>query len=242
MSELRILLHDEVQLLDWGETRAGGPYVKLRLRDPEMLEVFRGMDTATAKRTGHIFNMTLAEGDIAEIASEPAPDASHGHFWRDLMRSSFFNAPPVLRAIAPESVYEGWIRKRPSWVSGEQDWDSEKGEGRCEPCHVRVVEEGSGTAIKPPYFCVPMTHCEHELQHRSGYAAVLGLDDSDLALQQFTNHARGLRIEWASKHLAHLLRAGCKSRSEVSPDEVRRWVEENGLTSYLPAALRASSP
>lgn len=60
----KILLHEEVQLMDWGESRSAGPFVKFRLDDPQLLEIFRGMDTATAKRTGHILNITVSAGDI----------------------------------------------------------------------------------------------------------------------------------------------------------------------------------
>jgi hypothetical protein len=63
----KILLHDEVQLLDWGESRSAGPYIKFRLKDPAMLEVFRGMDTATAKKEGHVLNLTVSQGDIASV-------------------------------------------------------------------------------------------------------------------------------------------------------------------------------
>lgn len=67
----KVLLHEEVQLMDWGESRSAGPFVKFRLDDPQLLEVFRGMDTASAKRTGHILNITVSEGDIIDSAAPP---------------------------------------------------------------------------------------------------------------------------------------------------------------------------
>jgi len=75
-----VLLHEEVQLMDWGESRSAGPFIKFRLDDPALLEVFRGMDTATAKRTGHILHLTVAEGDIV-AAPEPAPVSGEGVYY-----------------------------------------------------------------------------------------------------------------------------------------------------------------
>jgi len=71
--DINILLADEIQLLDFGESRSIGPWIKLRLNDPDQLAVFRGMDTATAKKTGHIMNLVLSQGDIAAMAEDDRP-------------------------------------------------------------------------------------------------------------------------------------------------------------------------
>ena len=244
MTQPEIILHDETQLVDWGESRAGGPWIKLRLSDPDLLDQFRSMDTATLKKTGHILHCTLADGDIARLAeSEPEPEKpQHGPFWRDLIAAGFFRSPPVLKAIGPETQFEDWIRSRPSVLDGNYDTDPETGEIRNEVCHVRRVSEGSGTATKPPYFAVPMTHEQHAYQHQHGEVAVLAVagihKDPEGAAEWFARKADQYRTEWASKNLAHKLKPGCQSRGEVSPDQVREWLLDNDLWQYLPERLR----
>jgi hypothetical protein len=75
--DVKPVIADEVQLVDWGESRSGGPWVKLRLSDPALLERLRGLDTATAKHTGHIFDLLLAES-----AQDPKPEVRRK--WDDL--------------------------------------------------------------------------------------------------------------------------------------------------------------
>lgn len=76
---VKTILADEVQLLGWGDGRQTGPWIKLRLADPNHLEIFRGLDTATSTKAGHIFDLLLAENDespqvpIAATAKEPKP-------------------------------------------------------------------------------------------------------------------------------------------------------------------------
>lgn len=236
--ELDILLHSESQLLDWGESRSTGPWIKLRLPDPDLLDVFRGMDTATMKKTGHILHITIAQGDIATLAEEEPPSRGrYGEFWRDLIASGFFRALPVLREIGSEDRFEEWIRQQPSVINGNCDWDPDKGERRCEPAHIRSVADGSGTAEKPPYFAVPMTHKQHQLQHDKGYSAVTGLIPGE-AIEFLSKRADRYRTEWASLRLAEILAPNTSSRAEVHPDMVRSWVSENDLGNYFPKKLR----
>jgi hypothetical protein len=56
-----VLYFGEVQLMDFGESRTGGPWIKLRLPNPEDLAIFRGLDIGELKKTGHIFNLILTE-------------------------------------------------------------------------------------------------------------------------------------------------------------------------------------
>lgn len=238
---VEIILHDETQLVDWGESRAGGPWIKLRLSDPALLERFRGMDTASMKKTGHILNCTLAEGDIVELAEDLPEKPQHGKFWRALIASGFFRADPVLRAIGPEVAFEAWIRKQPSVLDSAMDWDTRTGEGRCEVAHVRRVAEGSGTSERPPYFAVPLTSEQHRMQHQSGEGAALlrwGSHPEADAKQWFEAKADHFRNEWASKRLAQALSPGCSSRSEVAGDAVLAWCKENDLMRYMPRSLR----
>jgi hypothetical protein len=42
--DVKPVLADEVQLLSYGETRTTGAWVKFRLSDVKLLEIFRGLD------------------------------------------------------------------------------------------------------------------------------------------------------------------------------------------------------
>lgn len=170
----------------------------------------------------------------------------YGSYWRKLIAAGVFNALPVLKAIAPEGDFQEWVRDLPSFLSGMGDYDESTGEMKCEVCHVRVVSEGSGTAIKPPYFYVPMTHREHSVQHDHGYSECLKRFAKDkslvagdkTAVEVFANKAADLRTEWASITLASKLAPGCGSRAEVSPHLVITFFQERNLMAYLPARLR----
>lgn len=235
--ELKILFHDSVQLMDFGESRTGGPWIKLRLPDPDDLHVFRGMDPAQMKKTQHVLHCTIAEGDIVQLAEEAPPERRYGKWWRDLIASGFFRAPRVLAAIGTEDEFENWIREQPSVIDGNADWDEVMGESRCEPAHIRRVADGSGTAEKPPYFAVPMTHKQHQLQHDKGYSAVTGMTEGE-AIEWLAKKADHYRTEWASLTLASQLVPDTPSRGDVHPDMVRIWLETNDLTQYLPERLR----
>lgn len=252
MTGLNIILHDETQLVDWGESRAGGPWIKLRLSDPELLQQFRGMDTATLKKTGHILHCTLAEGDIAAAADEPEPDqddesrAAAGEFWRALIAGGFFRAPQVCRAIGPESAFEDWIRSQPA-VCGPDDYDEKTGEIRNQCAHVRRVAEGAGTSEKPPYFAVPLSARAHRFQHDAGERQCLSsygvhVADEPAAKEWFDKQADAHRTEWASKRLCKKLRPELDweqvSRTVVSPEAVIAWAHENDVERFLPKRVR----
>ncbi len=241
--ELNILFHDEVQFLDFGESRTTGPWIKLRLRDPDDLAIFRAMDPGEMKRTNHVLHCTIASGDIATVVpAEEPPGKKYGQFWRSLIRSGFFRAPPVLAAIGTEDEFEEWIREQPSVIGGGGDWVEELGERRCQPAHVRRVSEGSGTATKPPYFAVPMTSHEHnQVQHQHGYSRVTGLEAGE-AIEWLAKKADQYRTEWASLTLASKLVPDTPSRGHVHPELVLLWVEENSLERFLPKAARDRLP
>jgi len=51
----------EVQLADWGETSAGGPYAKFRYPDAEDISIFRGKDRASKSKAGSRYYLFLIE-------------------------------------------------------------------------------------------------------------------------------------------------------------------------------------
>lgn len=62
-----------------------------------------------------------------------------------------------------DAQYQEWVRLWPSCLSGAYS----EGVGKCEFAHVRRASN-SGTAYKPEYSGIPLTHEEHALQHQKG--------------------------------------------------------------------------
>lgn len=65
-----------------------------------------------------------------------------------------------------DAEYQAWVRLWPSCLSDAYS-EVVNGVGKCEFAHVRRAEE-SGVAYKPEYSGVPLTHCEHAMQHQKG--------------------------------------------------------------------------
>lgn len=220
---LKILLHDETQLLDWGESRAGGPWIKLRLKDPADLDVFRGMDTAKANKSGHILNVTIAQGDIIQLAPEPKERPSGAHI-AELYKHGFFFNPKVLAALGTDDEFLVWLKTHPCAATHLGDC-----EGDVVPAHVRRIAGGAGTGIKPPYSAIPMCHKHHMLQHQKGESAFGGKEVFDQKLANYKN-------EWAHTKLRELFRV--EHLSEVSIEAFRAWVEKEGIYNSLPPSFK----
>ena len=211
MSDLKVIHHDECQLLDWGESRATGPWVKLRLSDVEYLEAFRGLDTATAKKTGHIFNVTITQGDI--IADEKPVDSvasKYGAQAKELRLSSFFRRPEVWRAVGTDQEFLDWLKICSCPVTGSHYGD-------IVPAHVRRVANGSGTGIKPEYSAIPLCDKHHQLQHLQGESAINPREWWDKK-----------RIEYLVKWCWETLKTdlGYDSWSEVPPLVLETWADK----------------
>lgn len=221
---LEILYHDEVQLLDYGESRSAGKYIKLRLSDDngDPLEAFRGLDTATKTKSGHIFNLTIAQGDIAELAEqEPPKKGEYGQYAAALHRSGFFNVPAVLQALGTDEEFLAWVRRQPCAHTGAtQD---------VEAAHVRRVADGSGTGTKPPYFAIPLRREVHALQHQHGESAVK-------PPEWFEKQAVKHRGQWAHERMRSVFEVD--SLSMVPPGDIKSWAMRKGVVRYLPSEFR----
>lgn len=60
-------LYGEMQLADFGESAAGGPFLKMRLPDPMDLDVFRGRERATKNKQGTRYMVFMIELQDDEI-------------------------------------------------------------------------------------------------------------------------------------------------------------------------------
>lgn len=257
--DLKILLHDEVQLIDFGESRAIGPWIKLRLADIKQLAIFRGLDTATAKKTGHIFNVTLSQGDIipedTRTGEEKQASAiramdewcekfnastrQYGDEARQLAQSSFFRRPEVWAAVGSDEQFQTWVRVTlPCIVCGDRDFDPDTGIGRCEFAHVRRAGE-AGTAYKPEYSGVPMCHNHHDTQHQHGetraYRAHLlrkNGREQQVTLDQAQDWFDKKRIETVFQWCWETAKEklGYDSWAEVPPPELFRWAMKHKIT------------
>lgn len=220
MDELEILIHDEVQLLDWGESRSTGPWVKLRLKSPEQLDRFRGMDTATATKTGHILNLTLSIGDILDETPESnvvEMDAKYGQQAKILRQSSFFRTPEVWAAVGSDEDFLAWVRTQSCAYCNAT--------GPSEAAHVRRISSGAGTGIKPTYAAIPLCHKHHAAQHHAGESALGGKDWFDKK-----------RIEYVQQWCWEVLKAqfGYYSWKFIPPHELHEWAIDNGVEEYVP--------
>lgn len=251
MTDLQILIHDEVQLIDWGESRATGPWVKLRLADIQQLEVFRGLDTATAKKTGHIFNMTLSQGDILsvepDLGIQPGqiacvPESRYGAEAKALRLSSFFRAPDVWKSVGSDAEFHAWVQNQMCIVCGGQDFIEGTGEFMCEAAHVRRAGE-SGTAYKADYAQVPMCHAHHGIQHQNGelqiYRDFMFLKHNTskhVTLDQAKDWLDKKRIETVQEWCWETLKTklGAESWSQIMPVALYDWAVSNDVASYLP--------
>ena len=247
MTDLDILYHDEVQLLDWGESRGGGKWIKLKLfeGDSDPLDAFRGLDTATAKKAGHIFNVTIVQGDIVAERDKPMK-GQYGDEAKALHQSGFFRAPNVWLALGTDEEFQAWCRKQKCVVCGDKDYPEEYPEGVCEYAHVRRVANGAGTSTKPPYSGVPLCHKHHTLQHNKGelasYVAAATYDQkitiySEHNAKDWFDKKRIQHLEkWAHYQLTKTL--GAESLTEINPADLYLFCESNGINKYLPSLFK----
>jgi hypothetical protein len=73
-----------------------------------------------------------------------------------------------------DAQYRSWIQTLPSALDGKSfsEWLPELGEWRNPACHVRRAGE-SGTGYKAEFSVIPLTHIQHDYQHRYGELACL---------------------------------------------------------------------
>lgn len=222
-----ILIHDEVQLLDWGETRSRGPYITLRLVDPALLECFRGMDTVTAKHTGHILTLTLSEGDI--LPDEDPKSVSlacrmhaRGYFFQPGLREAMNRAK-----VYTEKAHKHWIQSLPCVLGNDPlirfASDPEIDKLQKAPCegdviahHVRNASN-AGMGMKPPdWWTIPLCALTHHQNgvHSSTYV---------------TRHVNSVLADSARLYLAAGLKLKMKQLMEI--DSLSQ-VDETTLSAW----------
>lgn len=232
MTDLNIMVHEEARLLDWGESRTAGPWIKIAFADPSVLDAFRGLDTKELKRSGHILHVTIAQGDIAALAvdaSQPA-EAQYGDHAKALFTSKILATDAFMQVIGTEKQYDAWVRNQPSCASGKFSMYVD-GVGRCVAHHVRRASN-SGTGIKGAYITIPLTDAEHSELHDRGEKTFVkehGIHELDEVLWRH-------RHKWAWESLKSEL--GYSHWNEIPPETLRAWADIFSLTHLLPAIYR----
>jgi len=149
----------------------------------------------------------------------------YGEWARELVQSGFFRTPKVWEAIGTDRLFLGWIRQQKSAYSKEYSEIHDDGVGYCVPAHIRKVQHGSGTGIKPPYCAIPLTQSEHDLTHSKGDIA---LGDELWWDKQRIKYVS----QWAYEQLK--LRMREKSYTDISPQRLLNWAKANGVSDQLP--------
>lgn len=232
---LDVVYYDEVQLMDWGESRTRGPWVKLRLVSPGQLEAFRGLDPEDLKRSQHILRCALFRGDIVIPDDEPDPEAEFGELADTLWLSKVLATDPWMAQIGTDEEYTEWCRAQPSCISSHyNEFPSaglHAGQGRSLPHHLRRAST-SGTGIKGKYITIPVTHEEHEILHSDGELAFAMPKHFDGLLQSH-------RHRWAWQKLKADL--GYDSWKQVPPEVLYLWCVDHDLVGMLPPAYRTAA-
>ena len=92
--------------------------------------------------------IAVAFSTVEAVQLAPPPKPPHGDAAKALKLSGFCRVPDVWKVLGPDDNFLDWIRCQPSAHSGEFS-EYLNGEGRCEAAHIRRVESGAGTSIKP---------------------------------------------------------------------------------------------
>lgn len=153
------LWSDESQLIGYGETDAGGPWIKLRVPD---LEAFRG-------RKGEVIHATLIP--IAEIEQKIEQPEERREVYREKsiaermhLNGYFYNRKlwdaMNERGLYTQKIHKTWIESlpccRPSAIACNGDVIGH---------HCRTAEN-SGAGVKPDdWYLLPVCHAHHAWVH-----------------------------------------------------------------------------
>lgn len=211
---------------------------------------------ATRQSDGTVELVMLIEPDDGVVALREfnrrnrwlAVSSMNGGFYgndaRALVASGWFRNPALWSAVGTDAEFQAWARRQRCVLTGGFDFDTQKGEQRCDFCHVRRAD-GAGTGIKPEFSGVPMVHDAHLAQHQRGELAAINEygrrirkkpETASEAAQWFEAKAVNMAAEWAFETLKAQL--GFESFSDVPPRLVKDWANAAGLAYTLPGVIR----
>lgn len=203
-------------------------YRRLRTMSDGTVRMEIDIEPNYALATMTLFNEPNLPGAIARITQEfsikelQTNAHPYGEMAKRLRQSGFFRIPDVWRAVGTDEQLLQWIREQDcSFKKSQQSY------GRCDgdivAAHVRRIENGAGTAIKPPYSAIPLCDYHHGMQHKHGE-------------QGGREHWDKLRIKYVEQWAWETLKAklGYQHWYEVEPIKFIDWVNEFHLEKYLP--------
>lgn len=171
-----------------------------------------------------------AESDEpAPAAVGPTRDPLTGKVMKHFYTSGFFQSPKVCRALGVDAEFLQWLRHQRCWKCDKVDM----GEGGIEfvqAAHVRRINAGSGTSIKPQYSAIPLCSECHSIQHAVGESAIA-------PPEWWAEKAARARQEWGHQKLRWHLGVDSIS-AEVSVGDLWDWLTESDLLNFVPAKVR----
>ncbi|MGB2815280.1 MAG: hypothetical protein WBC75_09380 [Dehalococcoidales bacterium] len=149
----------------------------------------------------------------------------YGEYAKKLVQSGFFRSPAVWAGIGTDEEYLEWVKHQKCAKSGDFSEYHDDGEAYNIPAHVRRVEHGSGTAIKPEYSAIPLTNIWHQKAHQMG--------DSVVGDELWWDK---MRIHYVSQWAYETMKAkmGYDSYTDMAPHRLVDWAKQHELTQYLP--------
>lgn len=195
-----------------------GPVYKLEVEiDQETWQLFMDADT-----TGMVVAAkACVVGEEANHVEPQKPKSAKGPYGQEaaaLERAGFFHAPPLHRAIGTDAQYLEWLRGHSCAFCFAK--------GATEAAHVRRVNQGGGTDIKPQYSAIPLCRdCHRAAQHEQGKTAIGGKAQVD-------KYAAALLRLWARERFKEFF--GVESMTQLNPGRVWEWAGQHGLTHLLP--------
>ena len=151
----------------------------------------------------------------------------YGEYARKLVQSGFFRVPAVWAAAGSDAEYLAWVKRQRCAKSGGFSEFHDDGEAYCIPAHVRRVEHGSGTAIKPEYSAIPLTNIWHQKAHQEGDSVV---GDEEWWMRMRVKYV----AQWAYETIKETL--GFESYTDISPKTLVEWASDE-ILQYLPKSI-----
>ena len=203
-----IILATETKVMGYGESDSSGCWVKLQLL-PEHMDAIRG-------RRGDVVDIVIAEQSEPQcepITARPKAKTKgeHGKAWAQLYRNNWWLCPEVWPLLGTDAEYQAWCRTKPCVMHAISGCS-----GDIVAAHVRRINLGAGTGIKPEYATIPLCDKHHREQHQHGESAIGDKEHVDKLLEQY-------RTEWLKQVIREWFVVD--SCSQIDPQKFGRWIK-----------------
>lgn len=147
----------------------------------------------------------------------------YGEQAAQLRLSGFFDVPNVYEQIGTDKEFLDFLKGQKCCVKTTFH------AGDIVAAHVRRINKGAGTGIKPKYSAVPLCNHHHQQQHSQGESSI---GDKEWWDTKATLWRRG----WAWASLKQQL--GYDSWAFVPPEKLREWAEAHDVLVHLPSCYK----